>query len=385
MKRSKIKFEQIISIENCIKSIENASRNKSKKRKRELVKAMKVGKLSKNSVNYILFHKQEYAEKLRSFLIRVLEGTEKFHEGTKTIINNDGTTKKRRVLCKPLFFPDQCAHWAIMQIVEPEISKGFYKKSFASIKGGGTHKAKDTANKFFSDLKGTKYCLQIDVKGFFDHIDKEILASLFENKIKDKRIICLLKSIIYSFKGAGIPLGYYTSSAFANFYLTQNDYFISEKLKIKYFCRYMDDMVLFSGNKKVLHNAVKRINFNLKNTRNVFLKRNWQVYKMPFKNHENRFCDFVGFRLYRYKTTLRKSIMCRATRCFRSLMKNSYNLLLAHRFISYNGYLKSTDSFSLETKYIKNSIKIPKIKEIIKNESRDNYLFKSNAGTVFCC
>ena len=47
----------------------------------------------------------------------------------------------------------------------------------------------------------------------------------------------------------GIPIGNYTSQYFANIYLNELDHFIKEKLRVKYYIRYMDDFILLVKNK----------------------------------------------------------------------------------------------------------------------------------------
>ena len=85
MKRSKIKLEEITDVENCKRAIIHAS-----KRKRR-----------RSNVRHILANIDEYAEKLRAFL---MDEKAEFSEGIYEIIN-EGTNKKRRELCKPIFFP----------------------------------------------------------------------------------------------------------------------------------------------------------------------------------------------------------------------------------------------------------------------------------------
>lgn len=103
------------------------------------------------------------------------------------------------------------------------ISERVYKYSCASIKGRGTHYARHKLECSFKDIKNTKYCLQLDIKSFYASIDKDVLVKLLSNKIKDKRVVNLLGKVIYSYSGSGLPLGYYTSSFLANFYLSPLD------------------------------------------------------------------------------------------------------------------------------------------------------------------
>lgn len=255
MNRSKISVEQILALDNCKLAILHASKNK-KKRK---------------VVQKVLSNIDEYAMKLQAFLA---DKDLHFNDGIIAIIN-EGTHKKQRCLCKPPFYPDQCAHWAIMQVVSPVLISGFYKYTCASIKERGTHYAKRKIECSLKDIKNTKYCLQIDIKSFYASINKDILVKLLAKRIKDKRIINILSSVIYSYKGDGLPLGYYTSSFLANFYLSTLDRFIKEELHIKYYVRYMDDMVMYSGNKRILHRAKEAIEKFAKENLNLTLKHTW--------------------------------------------------------------------------------------------------------------
>lgn len=50
----------------------------------------------------------------------------------------------------------------------------------------------------------------------------------------------------------GLPLGNQSSQWFALFYLNKVDRFIKEKLRVKFYIRYMDDMILISRDKDFL-------------------------------------------------------------------------------------------------------------------------------------
>ena len=373
MIRSKIKFEQITDYYNCVCAIKNAIRNKQK------VKFIN-GKAVKVKLYRYIDNIDFYAKELQKFLTNVLNGTENFHQGNIVTINDDGTRNKTRELCKPKFFPDQCGHWAIILVVAPVLEKCFYKYSCASIPGRGTHCAKDYLQGFLKDKKNTKYCLQLDIKGFYKNIDKNLLVAKLKNKIKDKRIIKLLENIIYSYTLSGLPLGYYTSAILANFYLTGLDQFIKESVHASYYTRYMDDIVILGSNKRKLHRDKKLIEKHLQEKlSSIKLKGNWQVYKLPYKEKKGRAIDFVGFRFFKYKTTLRKSIFSRMVRLLKKISSGAYTLKNAYRFFSYRGYIKHTNSENIQRKYINHKIGTKRLKEIIRNESRGKDLLRREA------
>ena len=61
-----------------------------------------------------------------------------------------------------------------------------------------------------------------------------------------------LKIIIEEMR-KGVPLGYFTSQWFGNFYLKALDHYIKEELHAEHYMRYMDDMVILGKSKKKLH------------------------------------------------------------------------------------------------------------------------------------
>lgn len=68
--------------------------------------------------------------------------------------------------------------------------------------------------------------------------------------ISDKRLLELTYKYIYDNDDkVGIPIGNYTSQYFANIYLDKLDKYIKEKLKVKYYVRYMDDFVILVATK----------------------------------------------------------------------------------------------------------------------------------------
>ncbi len=57
----------------------------------------------------------------------------------------------------------------------------------------------------------------MDVKKYFENINKDILYRILSKKIQDKKLLWLIKEIIYSNEGEkGLPIGNYTSQMFAN-------------------------------------------------------------------------------------------------------------------------------------------------------------------------
>ena len=262
------------------------------------------GKSGRNSVEKILDSPTYYALQIQKSLKDKTYRPSPYVE----MKIHDGANKKERIIYKPRFYPDQIVHWALMLQIEPLLMKGMYEFCCASVKGRGIMRGMRHIKKILvQDRKYTKYCLKLDIKKFYPSIDKQILKNKFCRILKDKNTLNLIDLIIDS-GIEGIPIGNFTSQWFANFYLQDLDHFIKEHLKVKYYVRYMDDMVLFSNNKKELRKIKIEID-NFLSKEKLTIKENWHLFKT-----ESRPLDFLGYRFYRGYTTLRRSNFLRIKR-----------------------------------------------------------------------
>lgn len=277
----------------------------------------------------------------------------------------DGANGKERLIYKPAFYPDQCIHWALMQVIEPIFNKGMYNYCCGSVPGRGTHYAQKAIRKWIdSDKLHTKYILQIDITKFYPSIQHNILKDMLKTKIKDPQVLWLANEIIDSTK-TGLPIGNYTSQWLANFYLQGFDYFIKQELNAKYYIRYMDDCIIFGNNKRKLHKSRKEMQIYLEQL-GLEVKNNWQVFRL-----DCRPLDFLGFKFYRTHTTLRARNSLRIKRRAKRISKKkSLSYKDSTAMISYMGWLKHSDSHNFYNKNIKPYVDVNKMKEVISNESR---------------
>lgn len=147
------------------------------------------------------------------------------------------------------------------------------------------------------------YVLKIDISKYFYNINHNILMNMVSEKIKDERVLNMLKVIldttdndyinktilsvvnkeIYKVnklnistsekeklinelksiplyrKGYGLPIGNMSSQILAVFFLNKVDHFIKEKLGCKYYIRYMDDLVILGNDKEELKNIFESV------------------------------------------------------------------------------------------------------------------------------
>lgn len=249
---------------------------------------------------------------------------------------------KERLIYKLPYYPDRIAHHAIMNVLESVWTKIFIKQTYSSMKGRGIHEvAKDLRKVLLKYPNETTYCLKLDIRKFYPSITHDILYNIIQKKIKDKKVLALLKEIIYSTNG--VPIGNYLSQFFANLYLAYFDHWVKEELKCKFYFRYADDLVILGNDKSRLRNILLAIKLYLSQVLNLQLKLNYQIF--PIKS---RGVDFVGYKFYHTHTLLRKSIKLRLFRLINKYKQNKIDKdELNLRLRSYFGWLKFCNSKNL--------------------------------------
>ena len=285
----------------------------------------------------------------------------------------DGISHKKRTIIVPTLKELTVQH-CVVEALKPMFLKGMYEHSYASIPGRGAHKAKKVIEKWIShDQKNCKYILKADIKQFFGSISHEILKKMLSQCIHDKKMVDLLYKII-DVTDIGLPLGFYTSQWLSNWYLQGLDHYIKEQLKITHYVRYMDDLVLFGSNKRKLHKARASIERYLKNELDLELKNNWQVFRFDYISkggHCGRDLDFMGFRFFRDKTVLRKTIMLKATRKAKAISnKDKATLYDIRQILSYLGWIDCTDTYNMYLERIKPYVDFGKCKKRISSHDK---------------
>lgn len=247
--------------------------------------------------------------------------------------------KEREVYRLP-YFPDRITHHAIMNVLEPIFMKVFTADSYSCIKGRGIHRASFNLRKALKNVEETQYCLKLDIKKFYPNVDHDFLKELLRKKIKDNDLLWLLDEIIDS--APGLPIGNYLSQYLANFYLTFFDHWLKEEMKVKYYFRYADDIVILHSCKNKLHVILNFIKGYFETNLKLQVKNNWQIFPV-----EKRGIDFVGYVHFHSHTLLRKSIKKRFARMLKRKPKRE-------SIASYYGWAKHCNSKNLLKKIIPN-------------------------------
>ena len=358
--------------------------------KQRFINASKKKK-NRNDVREVLENLDEHTELLKKMLTEELFIPD-YHK--PSIINESSSKKTRRIL-KPHYKYEQVIHHCAIGQFKPIVMNGLYEFSCGSIPGRGVHYGKKYMRKWLDSYDGKKFfVLKMDVHHFFESINRRILKRKLKEVIRDKRfyrLLCILiehdkialvakiltdagveidaeqtktlvgciafddisgaleilqeigitgamfdelKEIIEEMR-KGVPLGYFTSQWFGNFYLKALDHYIKEELHAEHYMRYP---VLDKDGKQVT---------------------------------KGRMLDFMGFQFHHDRTTIRKSNIEAARRKANHISKQDkiswYN---ASVMLSYMGLFKHTDTYNYYIDYIKPKINVKKLKRIVSKHSR---------------
>jgi retron-type reverse transcriptase len=200
-------------------------------------------------------------------------------------------------------FRDRIVHHLIFNYINPIFERHFIKDSYSCRVGKGTSEGIRRVDHFIRSCSENyqKDCwiLKLDIQGYFMAMDRNILYRKIENKLRlvknadfdvglilylihevifnDPTINCHIKgkredwaglpkskSLFFSEKGRGFPIGNLTSQLFGNIYLDGLDHFVREKIGVKHYGRYVDDMVFVHTDKNFLKAIVSKIKDYLK-------------------------------------------------------------------------------------------------------------------------
>ena len=263
---------------------------------------MQAHKLSKKGKGYrkeiILFNlkQEEYIMWLYS---KLKDGTYK-HRGYTTFYV---TEPKLRKIEKSIYIDRIVHRWVVDNFLEPYFVPTFINTSYACLKGRGMHQACLDVQKALQHLKKTwkeYYILKMDVRKYFENINKDILFRILNKKIQDNKLLWLLKEIIYSNEGKkGLAIGNYTSQMFANIYLNEVDQYIKKEIHCKYYYRYLDDSIAMFKTKQEAKIALDKIKTFLEDRLELELNNKTQI----FKNKQG--INFCGYKINEYRLKIR--------------------------------------------------------------------------------
>ena len=260
----------------------------------KLYKAYIFARRTKRHRKDVILFNLRYEERLENICNKLKIGTYTFGNFKEFYVYEP---KKRRILAAP--FEDRIVHtWYVKEFIEKIFVPQFISTSYACIKKKGMHKcALDVKRALYNVSKKNKdaYVVKMDVAKFFDNIDRKILLSIIERKVKDKDFLEFTKKLLDSSskydkkENIGLPIGNFSSQMFGNIYLNEVDRYAKEKLKCKYYYRYLDDTCIICKNKDEARDVLFKLTVFYAEKLHLLLNNKTEIF--PVKNGVN-FCGY---------------------------------------------------------------------------------------------
>ncbi len=150
---------------------------------------------------------------------------------------------------------DRLIQQALNQVLQPIFDPGFSESSYGFRPGRSAHQAVKKAREYVSE--GRRWVVDMDLEKFFDRVNHDMLLVRVSRKIKDKRILTLIRCYLtsgmmsgglVSQRTEGTPQGGPLSPLLSNILLDDLDKEL-ERRGHK-FCRYADDANVYVGTKR---------------------------------------------------------------------------------------------------------------------------------------
>ena len=303
-------------------------------------------------------------------------------------------------------FVDRIVHHLYFNQVADMYDSLFIEDSYSCRYGKGSHYG---VSRLYQHIRRASqnytkevYILQLDIKGYFISINRDILLKLtvgiFEHmrnrrvphqsytyddcidfdfiKYLNEIIItndpidkCILKSseaewealpdsrsLFRSNPGCGLPIGNLTSQLLSNVYLNELDQYIKRELKCKHYGRYVDDLYIVSANKKQLLSLIPKIQAFI--TEKLHLELNSSKTRVTSSRQGVKFLGYYikERRIYLNNKTLRRMLKRISNSSLypnHSVVSNSIN--------SYFGMFKHCASYRIRYKTFNKVIWLKKV------------------------
>lgn len=255
-------------------------------------------KNKRNTINALKFE-LEYEKNLFALYEEIKNRTYTIGPSTCFVVNKP---VKREIFAAD--FRDRIVHHLIFNYINPIFEKHFIKDSYSCRIGKGTSYGIERIDHFIrscsENYRKDCFVLKLDISGYFMSMDRDILYAKIEERLKkisvlkknfqkfDVDLVLYLvktvvsndptqncrvkgkredwigmpksKSLFCVKEGKGFPIGNLTSQLFGNIYLDEFDHFVQEKIGVKQYGRYVDDIVFVHCDKEFLKTVISKVN-----------------------------------------------------------------------------------------------------------------------------
>ena len=274
-------------------------------------------------------------------------------------------------------FEDRVINCAAYNVLWPIYEKSMYEHSYGSIPGRGQLAAISTLKRWMQYVSGKPqqwYIGKLDIAKFFFQIPVHIQLREMTRPLNDERMSWFLeKAIVCDGRPFGLPVtatdvttcericgigmqvGSLISQTTANVVLTPLDHYIKREMRIPYYIRYMDDMMILLPSKLECWEAIAEIDDHLQE--NLGLRLNQKTAVVPVGTG----IEYIGHMVWPGRSSLRKSTSLNMKRHLRYVMEHYSTGELPLEYClsviqSYLGLMKHCDCDDLREKTLEDFV-----------------------------
>jgi RNA-directed DNA polymerase len=150
---------------------------------------------------------------------------------------------------------DRLIQQALHQVLQPLFEPEFSESSYGFRPGRNAHQAVKAARGYVAE--GRRWTVDLDLEKFFDRVNHDVLMARVVRKVKDERVLKLIRRYleaglmeggVVSARTEGTPQGGPLSPLLSNILLTDLDRELERRGHR--FCRYADDCNIYVGSKR---------------------------------------------------------------------------------------------------------------------------------------
>ena len=195
---------------------------------------------------------------------------------------------------------DRVIQQAITQVLTPIYEAEFSENSFGFRPNRNAHQAVNKCKEYIE--AGNKWAVDIDLAKFFDTVNHDKLIRILSERIKDGRVLSLIRKYLqsgvmiggmFTETEEGTPQGGCCSPILSNIMLNELDKELAKRgLK---FCRYADDCNIYVKSRKAANRVMESVTRFIEEELKLKVNREKSAVDRPWK------LKFLGFSFYHKK------------------------------------------------------------------------------------
>jgi len=189
---------------------------------------------------------------------------------------------------------DRLIQQAVLQVLDPIFDAGFSDSSYGFRPGRNAHQAVLKARGYVAS--GKRWVVDLDIEKFFDRVNHDVLMARVARKVKDKRVLRLIRRYLQAGIMAGglveparegTPQGGTLSPLLSNILLDELDKELERRGHA--FCRYADDSNIYVASKRAGERVMESVSQFLERRLRLSINKDKSAVDRPWKR------KFLGY------------------------------------------------------------------------------------------